>query len=380
MNVKKTRYHSYCVGGLAKGCQLCVEGRKLVLYITGICSNSCYYCPLSDKRRGKDKIWANERPIEKVSEAIEEAELCSATGAGITGGDPLMRLERTVEYIKALKKRFGKEFHIHLYTSLKEVTEDKLRKLYEAGLDEIRFHPDVEKKEWWPRLKLAKKFSWQAGIEIPVIPDKEAETEALMEYAKDKIDFLNLNELEISDNNANKLTERGYRTKDSSSYAILDSEKAAKKLLRHAASIGMKTHFCTAKLKDRVQLFERIRRRASNIVLKTDRITKDATIRRGVLYPEALKPGFGYNKRMEEMPKAEKAPYIKKLKSLKKYIVKQYGISPEELTVDTRKLRILTSTAIADQHKQEFRKVGLIAAIVEEYPTWDQLEIEVNFL
>ena len=47
------------------------------------------------------------------------------------------------------------------------------------------------------------------------------------------MDFLNLNELEISDNNANKLLQKGYVCKDNISYAIKGSEKMALKLLKY---------------------------------------------------------------------------------------------------------------------------------------------------
>ena len=380
MNIKKTRYYSYCIGGISKGCRMCVEGRKLVLYITGLCSDNCYYCPLSDKRRGKDIIWANEKPITSVMEAIDEARLCDSTGAGITGGDPLLRLERTSEYIKALKKEFGKEFHIHLYTSLTNVNYETLKKLHDAGLDEIRFHPNIENNQIWERLNIAKEFDWDVGVEIPAIPKKLDETKKLVDYLKGRIDFLNLNELEISDTNADELIKRGHKTKDELSYAVSGSEHVAKKIMGYCRTAGFKVHYCTAKLKDKVQFFERIKRRAGNIALKTDIITKDGTLRRGVVYLDEFKPGFGYNKKIEDMKKEEREKYIKKLRELKKYIHEQYKLSEEELFIDKRKIRFLTSTKIADKFKFKFRKIDMVSAIVEEYPTYDQLEIEVMFL
>ena len=88
---------------LPKGCRQCVRGEKLVLFITGICNNNCYYCPLSEKRKNKDVIYANERLINSIEEAIEEAKLCSSKGVGITGGNPLLKIDRTVKFLKALK-------------------------------------------------------------------------------------------------------------------------------------------------------------------------------------------------------------------------------------------------------------------------------------
>ena len=173
---ERTQFYSWKIGTLSRGCSLCVQGRKLVLYITGLCSRNCYYCPLSDNRKNKDKIWANERLITTKEEMIEEAIISKATGAGITGGDPLIRLDRTVEYAKALKNKFGKKFHIHIYLTLNLVTKTNLKKLYSAGIDEVRFHPDFDKEKEWNKIFLAKKFKWKIGVEIPVIPGKEKET------------------------------------------------------------------------------------------------------------------------------------------------------------------------------------------------------------
>ena len=106
--MEKTKFYSYKTGCLEKGCQLCVKGSKLVLFVTGICSRNCYYCPLSEKKKNKDVVYANEWPILKDSDIIKEAELCNAKGAGITGGDPLLVCERTCSVIKKLKKTFRK--------------------------------------------------------------------------------------------------------------------------------------------------------------------------------------------------------------------------------------------------------------------------------
>ncbi|MDD5178631.1 MAG: radical SAM protein, partial [Candidatus Nanoarchaeia archaeon] len=174
--MERTKYYSYKTGDLCRGCQLCVTGSKLVLFVTGICARNCYYCPLSDEKKNKDLVFANEWKVEKDEDMLKEAELCDSKGAGITGGDPLLRLERTIHYIKLLKEKFGKEFHIHLYTIPESITPSNLKGLYDAGLDEIRFHPDLENNKNWNKISLAFGFKWGVGIEIPVIPGKQEQT------------------------------------------------------------------------------------------------------------------------------------------------------------------------------------------------------------
>ncbi|MBI5391153.1 radical SAM protein [Candidatus Woesearchaeota archaeon] len=217
------RYHSYNTQGLAPGCEFCVTDEKLVLFITGICPRRCYFCPLSDEKYGKDVVFANERSVKETADIIAEAEAMDAKGAGITGGDPLIKLDRTIAAIVALKQRFGKQFHIHLYTSLNLVTAATLEKLSAAGLDEIRFHPDLDSKKFWQHLELVSHFQGNKGIEIPLIPTKEAEMKELFDFIHDKVDFLNLNELELADNSLSKLGQMGFVAKHNLSSAVKGS-------------------------------------------------------------------------------------------------------------------------------------------------------------
>ena len=80
----------------------------MVLFVTGLCPNSCFYCPLSDERRGKDLVFANERSIKNDEDLLKEAELMNALGTGITGGEPLMKIERVLHYITITQGFFWK--------------------------------------------------------------------------------------------------------------------------------------------------------------------------------------------------------------------------------------------------------------------------------
>jgi uncharacterized protein len=376
---ERTNFYSWKIRTLSKGCSLCVKGRKLVLYITGLCSRNCYYCPLSDQRKNKDKIWANERLITTKQEMIEEALISKATGAGITGGDPLIRLERTVDYAKALKKKFGKNFHIHIYLTLNLVNESRLRKLFNAGIDEVRFHPDFDNEKEWNRIFLAKKFKWKIGVEIPVIPGKENETKKLIYFIDNKIDFLNLNELEVSDTNANKLIKMGFTTKNRVSYGIKGSQELARKLLKYCLKKKIKAHYCTGRLKDRVQLGNRIRLRAESVRKKYDAVTYEGILVRGAIYLNELVPGFDYKKKIEKTKsnKEENNKIIKKLQKLKEQIKIKYEIKDELIDIDLKKFRILIAPWILEKICNNMKKK---CAIVNEYPTYDNMEVEVFFL
>jgi pyruvate formate-lyase activating enzyme-like uncharacterized protein len=89
----------------------------MVLLVTGRCSSGCFYCPLSETKKGRNVSYANERPIDGVEEAIEEARTIDAEGTGVTGGDPVDAMVRTTGMIFSLKSAFGRDHHVHLYTS-----------------------------------------------------------------------------------------------------------------------------------------------------------------------------------------------------------------------------------------------------------------------
>lgn len=375
----QNRYYSFNTGTLPEGCQMCVRGEKLVLFVTGLCPRSCYFCPISDQKYQHDIIFANERSVQEIQDVITEAKTMDAKGAGITGGDPLMRLDRTCEYIKALKQNFGPSFHIHLYTSLNLVTREYLQKLFESGLDEIRFHLDLESEKFWNRLLLAREFPWKVGVEVPCITNKKEQLQRVLDYTHDKVDFINLNELEIADNSQSKLSKLGFKTKDPMSYAIEGSLNVGKSLITYARDLNYTTpiHCCTATLKDKVQLANRLKREAQGAKKPFDKVHKNGLLERGALYLPELEPGVGYRRKVAEI---DKDIILRKLTPIYTLIMRKLSFTEKDLFVDIQKPRILLSVQHARKFKTKFQELGLHVAIVKEYPTADQLEIEVDFL
>lgn len=373
------RYYSYNRGMLPLGCRHCVKGEKLVLFVTGKCPRRCYFCPVSDKKSGQDLMFANERVAKSEDDVLLEAALMNAKGAGITGGDPLMKMERTVSLIKILKRKYTKKFHIHLYTSLNLASGDALKRLYDAGLDEIRFHLDLDSDKLWGRILTARKFPWHTGVEIPLIPGKERETRAAVDFIHDKADFLNLNELEVADNRMSRLLGMGFATKDRLSYAVKGSLELGLRLMDYAKKKGyrIRVHLCTAKLKDAVQLSRRIKRESKGARRKFDIVDREGILTRGALYLKELAPGFDYRKKLES---TDKGKFLAKLRPKLGIIKERLELKDSEVHLDEAKPRILLSSRNAKKYKKEFFRLGLIPAVVKEFPTADQLEVEVEFL
>ncbi len=388
--MEKTKYNSWKNNDLADGCKQCVLGRKLVVFVTGVCPRNCFYCPLSEQKKNNDVIYVNERELkdeEETAALIEEAKACMAKGAGITGGDPLTRIERTCRYIKLLKKEFGKGFHIHLYAILETLTPKNLKMLDDAGLDELRLHPDFTTDKNWKNLESLfengkRRYSFDLGVEIPCIPGYDAQTKKIIKYFADRIDFLNLNELEISDTNSCELVDRNFVTKDRTSYGVKGSQELALQMLKYCGQEYPKlsVHYCTCKLKDGVQLRERLKLRADNTRKIFDIVTDDGTFVRGVIYLHILKPSFGYKTILSNILPLERERFLKELDAARKSLINEFGIPSDMLIVDGQKLRILTNVGVVKKLAKHLHSKGLVPAIVEQYPTWDQMEVDVEFL
>lgn len=269
---------------IPKGCQFCLKGAKVVLFLNGICQkpdHCSWYCPISEERKGKNNTFADEIQVFSNDDLLIEITKINAKGMSITGGEPLLKsnLEKTLDYIKYVKTIKGKKFHIHLYTNGNNFNESIAEKLAEAGLDEIRFHPPKNK---WEHIKFALNKGMSVGAEVPVIPTQEYTKylENLILYL-DKIgaEFINLNEFEICYPNSQYLKEKGFKLKKDTIAAVENSKEMAMALIKRLApKTSLKIHFCTIRAKDYHQLKNRYLRRANTIKLPYEEITDDGLL------------------------------------------------------------------------------------------------------
>ena len=331
----KTKYDSYCLNGIAKGCKYCVKGKKLVLFVSGICERNCWYCSLSKKRKDKNLIFVNERECKNFDDILEEVKESKATSAGITGGDPLLCFDKTIEFATKLKKEFGKRFHIHIYLPTKFVTEEKLEKLSKC-IDEVRFHPEflINKNkinEDVEKIKIAEKIFGRknVGIELPMIPEKKNEILNFILQMEKFVSFVNLNEFELSETNFGLVT-RKYSLKEGG-YVISGSAEAGKWILEELTKrkSKLKVHLCTAELKNCSQFANRLKRHK---ILPYGKKTKDGTVI---------------------------------------YLVVNKKLNEKNTFYDEKKKRTILSEKTARKllGKEKIKRV-------EEYPTYDRIEVE----
>ncbi|MDP6148213.1 MAG: hypothetical protein QF635_03780, partial [Candidatus Thalassarchaeaceae archaeon] len=253
--------------------------------------------PLSENRREIDFMYANERKVEidDWNSVIEEARAMKATGAGITGGDPVMVRERVLEACRVLKSEFGADFHLHMYTSIPFRTE-WASEFAEAGLDEIRFHfLDLDENKYRETMQACLDAGMLTGVELPCEPDKEEQLLQLLETMREMpVQFLNLNELEITVGNHDNMEVRGFNLSSEITAGASGSAEVATKMRDRvmAAAIGVADpfdgitrepygyhlKFCTATYKDSGQLRRRFLRRGEHTISPHEVLTDDGTL------------------------------------------------------------------------------------------------------
>ena len=323
----------------------------MVLFVTGRCSFHCFYCPVSDEKMYTDVTFADEKRVTRDEDVLEEARAIRATGAGITGGDPLDAVERTRRYVRLLKEEFGPRFHIHLYTM--STDPEKIRQLADAGLDEIRFHvpPGL-----WARAaqsgfvaasRLARSLGMTVGLEVPLIPEREADLVKLVEWAEaEGLAFVNLNEMEFSDANFARMRVRGYEMKHELSHGVKGADLVALRILERPWRTTV--HYCTSGYKDGWQLRARIKRRAEHVARPWDIVTDDGTLVKGIVE--------GSN-----------------LEGLMADLSRRYRVPMDLMGLDGARKRLEIAPWILEAIAPQLDRPSFV---VEVYPTADALEVE----
>lgn len=358
---------SLLIGKLPTGCRLCATGSKMVLFVTGLCDSSCYYCPLSIEKAGKDVTFADEVPVISDAGVISEADAIGAKGSGFSGGDPLCKIERTLHYLELLKSAYGDDFHIHLYTSKCDIDRDTLKKLNDAGLDEIRFHPQTSD---WTGVEFAVSVGMNVGLEVPAIPGTADRLQALAIRAEEVgASFVNINELEASESNFHHLASLGMKLASLDASSVAGSREAAREVMDWGSKnlTNLSLHYCSARFKDAVQLRNRLERRLKRTHRPfEERDDTDPLLILGIIRaPHGQRLG---------------SPALASIQDLLKT---RFDVPSNLMNVDTTRMRIEMAPWILAKIAGELKKnldkgYELEMGIAFEYPSWDRLQTLFN--
>lgn len=239
--------------GLSPGCRICTEGGWSCLFISGKCNCRCFYCPTAQDEVGEPTT--NSVEFVHPADYVTYLERFGFTGASISGGEPLLMPERSLDFVKAIKNRFGSTMHVWLYTNGTLATTDILTALRDVGLDEIRFDIGATDYNLKP-LQRAVGLIPTVTVEIPAIPDEKERMKVLLgELRNTGVQHLNLHQLRLTPFNFDQLQTRNYRYLHGEKVTVLDSELAALEILHHSIQehIDLPINYCSFPYKNRFQ-------------------------------------------------------------------------------------------------------------------------------
>lgn len=239
--------------GLSPGCRICAEGGWSCLFITGRCNCRCFYCPTAQTEN--DLPTTNAVEFRTPDHYVAYLQRFGFQGASISGGEPLLTPKRTLAYVRAIKKHFGRAMHVWLYTNGTLADTNLLQQLADAGLDEIRF--DIGATDYQlDTLRLAAGVIPTVTVEIPAIPEDTLRLKAMLGTLRDAgVMHLNLHQMRLTPYNFEHLANRGYTFLHGERVTVLESELAALEILQHSLdnNIGLPVNYCSFVFKNRYQ-------------------------------------------------------------------------------------------------------------------------------
>lgn len=269
----KPYYHQ-----ISKGCKLCGEGQWSCLFITNKCNAHCFYCPtpqINDEIPSTQGLEFNNP--ESFALYVKHF---GFKAVAFSGGEPFLFFDRTLAYLKAIRKICNNSIYIWIYTNGLLATKDKVQELADNGLDEIRF--DIGATGYnLEKVKLAKGTIKTITIEIPAIPEEKEKLICLLPEMEDSgVLNLNLHQLRMTVHNSNKLLNRNYTVIPSERPLILESELTALEVISAANKQGifLGINYCSFYFKNRFQKAG-YRKKIATAIVETSKITENGYIR-----------------------------------------------------------------------------------------------------
>lgn len=208
--LKTLENRTYYVGSddkFSDGCRSCLLGTGLsAVRKTNKCNLECRFCynygHLDNTPPIGDRMWeiGGTKYYEKDLDLLLSIHK-KPTGIAYVYLEPFVEIEK---YYSFIKKFSDAKIHQHMYTNGTLASEETLKALGEAGLNEIRFNLGATDCDDYviEMIGIAKKYIKSVGIETPMTPEFfETFFEKKQAILDTKLDFINCAELHLNENN-----------------------------------------------------------------------------------------------------------------------------------------------------------------------------------
>lgn len=277
-------------GPLSPGCKQCAAMSWSCLFISGRCNGRCFYCPTPQNT--DDPPMSASVPFTQARDYANYVRFFGYGGASISGGEPFLEFEKSLEYVRNLRLTCGPDLHIWIYTNGTLVTEDTLRRLTDAGLDEIRF--DIGATEYDLRhVRRAQGIVPTVTVEIPSVPEEHARLKGLLpELTATGVSHLNLHQLRLTPHNARHLLERDYTYIHGPKVTVLESELCALDLVAYGArsKLPLAINYCSFVYKYRFQAAASRKRFGAWAIEVDEELTENGHIRTIFAHDDSSSP------------------------------------------------------------------------------------------
>lgn len=208
--LKSLDMRTYYVGPDEKfpaGCKSCLMGSGLsAIRKTNRCNIQCKFCynygELDEQLPIGEGIWeiGDNKYYERDLDLLFHIHK-TPTGVAYVYLEPFMEIEK---YYSIIRKFHEKGVYQHMYTNGTLATEENLKALGEAGLDELRFNLGATNcsDRVIENIAMAKRYIPKVGIETPMTPEfYETFFKKQEKILGTGLDFINCAELHLNPNN-----------------------------------------------------------------------------------------------------------------------------------------------------------------------------------
>ncbi len=242
-------------GSRSPGCQICENGYWGCNFINRLCTQNCFFCPNDLTMKDESISQTDDFKFKNPMDHIHFLKTFGIKGVGFSGGEPLLVLDNLLSHITAIRKEFGNSMYQWMYTNGDLVNNSVLKRLRDAGLNEIRFNLSARNYDVSPLL-LAKKYLSIVTVEIPAVPEEfELIKNLLVEWESMGVDFLNIHQLNATAHNYKSFRQRNYHILHQPDTPVFESEMCALKLLRFSQErkLSIPINYCCNAFKERFQ-------------------------------------------------------------------------------------------------------------------------------